>query len=313
MFESCCLFPALVESVFLSVSSLLCTCTAQQRMSRSGSSHARKLEGAKFEKSHSDCIALGYKRQRWTRDSSSSTSYPHSNIIARIHRLHLRTHNNMPHASKSYASTQSALNFARRGPPLTLFQAKHSFPGTQTRENVSPSPRQSTMPQSLSAFPARQAAMNSPSATQGLSMRRSSRASQPGVVQCIADTNCSARVYPRPGGGDPSGPHTSYAPTDSRSQASTPFPGFMSTSNFPSNHHDANTTNGEVSQNVGAPISATGESLKGLHLSSSYAPPTLEQTQPTLTPTQYGEWAKEEIKEGRIAWEHKGGITSRRA
>jgi len=194
----------------------------------------------------------------------------------------------LPNASRSYASSLATKGLKLTPTTSTLFQAKHSSLGTQTSERVRPSSSQSTMPQSSSAFPSRQAPRKYPSATERLSMEPSSKASQPGIVQCIAESDWPACVHPRPGGGDPLESQTSFAPTDSRSQASTPFPQFTSTSNLPSDHH-ANTNNGEASHSEGASISAIGESLQRLHLGSLNTPPSLEGSQLTLTPEQYAE------------------------
>jgi hypothetical protein len=219
----------------------------------------------------------------------------------------------LTNAFKSYASSLARDGFKVAPTTSTLFQAKHSSSGTQTRENISPSPSQSTRPQSLSAFPSQQAPMDRSSATQRFPISRDSKASQPVPIRRIADSNWPACVHPTPGDDHLSGPQTSFTPTSYRRQRSTPFTRYTPTSNVPPDHRNANTRNVEVAQNEEAPRPTTDESLKRPHLLSLNTPPSLEECQPSLTQEQYERWSQDESRRCRIATGFQGGISSRKS
>ena len=193
------------------------------------------------------------------------------------HHLNLDPHNNMQfNAPISYASKLATKGFKPSASTSTLFQAIHSSSGAETKGSVSPSPRRSTMPQSLSAFSSQQAPTDRSSATQQFPISGDSKGSQPVPVRCIANSNWSACVH-QTRGDDRSGLRKSFAPVSDSGQLSA----------LPRQ------------QTAHTATSATDHSLKRPDLLPSERPLSAGKSERTLTPKEYDEWTLEQIRQGR--------------
>ena len=187
-----------------------------------------------------------------------------------IRRFHPDSHNNMSsNAPRSYATALRLSSQRTRGRSAshrftpTLFQAEHSFSGTDAEgKRCTLSGRPSAVPQTSSKRPTSRATLNDSFVTQKQSSMLQTQAGQAEPPRCITDFDWPEPERRISRGGEPSKQQASFAPTE-----------YMSPSpNIPA-HHELGSVSLSCSDDAGPkdsastrydkpPPSATGHSFQ---------------------------------------------------